>query len=205
MGFGMSLRRLLDGVVAPALPVAPPDYETGFFNRLSNILRLYFNRLDSIINALLDVNGGAFLSSPYGAFAQASVQTFAAANTPYVVVLNTTQGAGGVSLSSNRINFEIDGIYNVIYNMQFTNSDTVEQDCTVWLRKNSVDLPNSAAYFTIGKRHGSVDGTTDQTGHFGFLAVAGDYIEIVAAVTSTTVSLYYEPAQVAPYAHPSVP
>jgi hypothetical protein len=201
----MSLRRLLDGVTAPALPVAPPDYETGFFNRLSNILRLYFNRIDATINALLNVNGGALISNPYGAFMNLAVQTFAVANTPYVVAMDTTQGAQGLSLGSNRITFGLDGIYNVIWNMQFSNANTAIQDCTVWLRKNGADIPNSAFYFTIAERHGSVDGTADQTANFGFVAAAGDYIELVAAVTNTQVSLYYEAAQVAPYAHPSVP
>lgn len=201
----MSARRLLEGVAAPALPIPTQDYQPGFFSRLNNTLRLYFNQLDNVIRSLLDVNGGALINNPYGAFMNLAVQTFAAANTPYVVVMGTTQGASGMSLASNRITFALDGIYNVIWNLQFENSDTAAQDATVWLRKNGVDIPNSAFYFTIGPKHGSTNGTSDQTANFGFLAAAGDYIEIVTAVTSTTVSLYYEPAQVAPYAHPSVP
>jgi len=36
-------------VVAPALPPAPTDYEKGYLDRFSNILRLYFNQLDNAL------------------------------------------------------------------------------------------------------------------------------------------------------------
>lgn len=34
-------------VVAPRLPNATPEYDAGAMNQLLNVLRLYFNRLDS--------------------------------------------------------------------------------------------------------------------------------------------------------------
>lgn len=200
-----TLRRLLTGFVAPALPIAEKEYNPSFFNRLSGILRLYFNRIDSTIGALLDINGGALLNSPYGAFLNNATQNFGVANTPTIVVLGTTQGASGLSLASNRITFTLDGLYKIDWALQFYNTGTTIQDATFWLRKNGADIPNSAYYVSVNERHGGVDGTVLAFATFGFLAVAGDYIELVAAVTNTAVGLYYEPAQTVPYAHPSVP
>jgi hypothetical protein len=198
-------RRLLQSVVAPALPLAPKQYEDTFFNRLNAILRLYFNRIDAVISAILDVNGGALLNSPYGAFYNNAIQTFGAANTPTVIVIGSTQGASGMSLAANKITFDLDGLYNITFALQFYNTSASIQDATFWLRKNGVDIPNSSYAFTVTEKHGAVDGKVLSFANFGFSAVATDYVEIVGAVSATTLGLYYEPAQTVPYAHPSVP
>lgn len=204
----MAGSRLLRGLAAPALPTAGKEYEAGFFNRLNNVLRLYFNRIDAIVSALLDVNGGALINNPYGAFYTNAVQTFGAANTPTIVVMGTTQGASGMSMASNRITFGIDGVYSLNIGLQFYNTAagaSVIHDATFWVRKNGTDLAGSAYYVSIPARHGGVDGTVLAQASFGFQAAANDYLELYCAVTNTAVGLYYEPAQVAPYAHPSVP
>lgn len=38
--------------VAPNLPLAPKDYERQYQDQLNNVLRLYFNRIDSTFNQL---------------------------------------------------------------------------------------------------------------------------------------------------------
>jgi len=43
----------LNRVVAPNLPTAPITYETRYQDQLNNVLRLYFNRLDSILGQLV--------------------------------------------------------------------------------------------------------------------------------------------------------
>ena len=198
-------RRLLQGFVSPALPSAEQEYSPSFFNRFNGILRLYFNKIDNLIASLLDINGGALINSPYGAFYTNAVQTLSAANTITTVTLSTTQGANGMTLASNKITFALDGIYSVMYNLQTANSNAGIQDATVWLRKNGTDIPNSAYLFTLTEKHGATDGRHDHMANFGFVATAGDYIELMWAATSTGVSLYYEAAQTVPYAHPSVP
>ena len=197
--------RLLQGTVAPNLPQAPGEYAPSYFSRFNDVLRLYFNRIDATLAALLDVTGGGLLNNPYGAFFTAASQTLGAADTATVVTLSDTQGANGVSLDGNRIVFAMDGIYKVQYNVQTANSSASIQDATVWLRKNGTDIPHSAHLFTITEKHGGIDGRVDQQASFGFVATAGDYVELMWAATSTAVTLYYEPAQTVPYAHPSVP
>ena len=60
----------LNRVVAPSLPAAPVEYERLYQEQYSNILRLYFNRLDAIL-AQLDTNATtSVLQTPYGSFYQ---------------------------------------------------------------------------------------------------------------------------------------
>ena len=69
----------LNRVVAPSLPVAPAEYERLYQDQYSNILRLYFNRLDAIL-AQLDTNATtSVLQVPYGSFFQDGA-TFLTAN-----------------------------------------------------------------------------------------------------------------------------
>lgn len=42
----------LNKVAAPNLPLAPVEYDKQYIDRLNNVLRLYFNRLDNILGQL---------------------------------------------------------------------------------------------------------------------------------------------------------
>lgn len=42
----------LGRVVAPRLPVASMQYDVNYINQLTNVLRLYFNQIDSILGQL---------------------------------------------------------------------------------------------------------------------------------------------------------
>ena len=60
----------LDNPAPPNLPLAPDAYERVYIESLTNILRLYFNRLENITRNLLSKDGGRFLSNPFGAFSK---------------------------------------------------------------------------------------------------------------------------------------
>ena len=61
---------LIDKIAAPNLPLAPELWDRRFQDQYSNVLRLYFNRLDAIL-AQLDTNTTtAVLQVPYGSFFQ---------------------------------------------------------------------------------------------------------------------------------------
>jgi hypothetical protein len=42
----------INRVSAPALPLAPLQYDPNYINQLNSVLRLYFNRVDSILGQL---------------------------------------------------------------------------------------------------------------------------------------------------------
>ena len=68
----------LQKIAPPALPQATEDYSRPYQDQLNNVLRLYFNRLQDIINRL-DTNATtAVLQVPYGSFYQDGTTTLTA-------------------------------------------------------------------------------------------------------------------------------
>jgi hypothetical protein len=61
----------IDNIAAPNLPLAPPQWDPRFQDQYSNVLRLYFNRLDAFIaklmatNTPLPISGQVTLPSTY--------------------------------------------------------------------------------------------------------------------------------------------
>ena len=101
----------LNRVVAPSLPVAPAEYERLYQDQYSNILRLYFNRLDAILGQLDTNTATAILQLPYGSFFQDGA-TFLTANmtnvsTTPISVTSTTGFApsGGLLIQNELINY----------------------------------------------------------------------------------------------------
>lgn len=158
---------------------------------------------------LIPFNAAAYAdSAPFGEFQDDTDQTAASTTTAYAMKLNTTDYSNGVFVSNDsRINVSNYGIYNLQYSAQFTNTDSQEQDISIWFRKNGVDIPKSNSEYMIGPRHGSlVDGRLITALNFFIDMNAGDYVQIMWSTSSTTVSLQDIPAQTSPTrpASPSV-
>lgn len=49
----MSITSIIKRFVAPSLPSAPATYEQGYLDKLNNILRLYFNQLDQLLEQVV--------------------------------------------------------------------------------------------------------------------------------------------------------
>ena len=140
----------------------------------------------------------------YGQFASTQDQT-ALANTPTAITLNdaSTFNAGVSVASNSRITLTAAGLYRFIVSIQFANSDTVDNDVTFWFRKDGTDIVGSASRITVPK---TGDGGSMLAAVEIFEEVtAGQYIEIVWAAESATVSLDYSAAQTSPFARPSIP
>ena len=101
----------LNRVTAPRLPAAPVQYEARFHDQHSDVLRLYFNRLDAIL-AQLETNATtAVLQVPYGSFFQDGA-TFLTANMTNVsttpISVTSTAGfapSGGLLIEDELINY----------------------------------------------------------------------------------------------------
>lgn len=138
---------------APALPLAEQVYTRDFKNRYSNILRLYFNQLDSIIQGLLGDNGSRFLQTPHIAATDSNNQYAAADNTPTLVLWNTLDSISGFTLNPGGYAVaNQDGVYKIDYSLQYVNTDNVAHDVYVWLQTNGTIVPNSSSRFTIPAR-----------------------------------------------------
>lgn len=197
---------------APNLPLAPTTYDPKYIDQLTNVLRLYFNRLGgNAVHSLLGPGGGQHLNTVYGAFQSNTTQTVAAAATPTRVTLDTTDYARGVSyVVGDGIHVEQAGIYNIQFSCQLTNDDTQIHEMDIWLRKGTdvspaVDIPNTASVTSVAGTHGGLPGYHIIAANFFVELRANEYVEFWWAASSTQVKMNYLPAITSPFTSPGAP
>jgi hypothetical protein len=100
---------LLTRTKAPALPLAPTEYNRQYIDQLNNVLRLYFAQLDNFVSQL---NAGALntLALPQGAFFQDGVTTLTsninnAVTTIPVASTASFQNTGAIIIGSEVITY----------------------------------------------------------------------------------------------------
>jgi hypothetical protein len=152
------------------------------------------------------ITGAPSITSPsYGAFQNNADQTFSSANTPAIIVLNTTDYSRNVTLTSNRITTSVAGMYNLEFSFQLASSDTSIHEFDVWLRKNGTDVSGTSSTCSVPNRHGSIDGYIIMAANFYIQLAAGDYVELWSAVNNTNIRINAIPAQTTPYTKPYSP
>jgi collagen type VII alpha len=131
----------------------------------------------------------------YGSFYDTTTQTPAAANTGYVVNINSTTSSNNVSIvSSNQITFTNAGTYNIQISCQFNNSNSTDRYARLWIKKNGVDVADSGVTITVPGKHGSVDGKIIQSWNYVLTLTSGQYIQFYWLVENTSVTLKTFPA-----------
>jgi hypothetical protein len=185
-------------VVQPRLPAAPNEYNAQFIEQYSNILRLYFNQIDTLTGALLGESGGRYIRFPYGAFSSNQDQT-TTANTATLMTLNTTDFSNEVSISSSKITAAYAGIYNLQFSAQLENADNAPQDVFIWLKQNGVNIPGSTGKVGMPARKGVGDPFHAIYGWNYFVSMAAnDYIEIYWSTTNAAVTIQFYAASGSP-------
>lgn len=185
MATSIQVTRLLN-TVAPRLPAATVEWDHRFMEQYSNVLRLYFNQLDSVISTLTTGEGGAYLNFPHGSFYDTTDQTAVSTTVAYPITFNTTDLSNGVSLESgSHIKFDKDGVYNVQFSVQLSNNDNAPQDIDIWFRLNGTDISNSNSRFGLAARK-SAGNPYHTVGTVNLLitVTAGQYVEIVWCTTN---------------------
>jgi len=195
--------RFLRKFRAPALPNASLDYMRTDEDQFRNILRLYFNQIDSTFGNLLDTTGGKYINFPYGAFSSNQSQT-ATANTATLMTLNTTDFSNGVSITSSKITVANAGIYNLQFSVQLESTSNAPQDVYIWLRQGndggtSADITGSTGLVGMPARKDPADPFHDIKGWNYFVSMAeNDYIQIYWSTTSANVSIQFYAASASP-------
>lgn len=180
----------LDSPAVPNLPLGPLEYTAFYQDQYSNVLRLYFNRLENTTRNLLGPDGGRFLSNPFGSFSSDSDQTAASTTVAYAITYDVTDISDSVYLSNNsRLNTTYPGIYNLQFSIQFNNSDTQIHDVDVWAAINGTNVSNSNSRFSIPNRHGGVDGRLIAALNLFLTMQAGDYVELYWNTSNIAVSV----------------
>ena len=152
---------------------------------------------------------GRYLQTPYNQLTSDQDQTAASVANAYAITLNGSDFPDGISIVSNsQITFAQTGIYNIVYSIQFKNTDNSAHDVDIWFRQNGTDLANSNSRFSLPARKSSGDPShlIAVTPVMVDITAANQYIEIMWRVSNTAVSIEHFPAVAAsPGVTPAIP
>ena len=128
----------------------------------------------------------------YGHFSKLGDQVATAINTPNAVTFTDTDASDGVLLGSGNNRFDIlnPGVYQIGYTIQVQSSSGSAKTIYSWLRKNGVDVPDSA-----NRQTDNINGGFVQVGGNHFLDLAAnDYIQLMFAVDDTALTIHHDTA-----------
>jgi hypothetical protein len=185
---------VIDKIAAPSLPLAPDKWDKRYQDQFSNVLRLYFNRIDDFIsrlNASSAVSSdGSGLRLPYGAFSSYTSQS-TTANTATLMTLSNTDFSNQVSLvTGSKMTVAKAGIYNLQFSVQIENFDNAPQDMYIWLRQNGTDIVGSTGVVGSVARKSAIDPAHDIKGWNYFLSMnANDNVQIYWSPTIATLTI----------------
>ena len=138
---------------------------------------------------------------PYGSFSSTQSQTVAGANVSTPITYDTTDGASQTYFSGSKIYVQVMGVYQLIFTIQADTTSGGSQSVRVWIRKNGVNVANTASLFTIANNGENVAACALQ-----IPLLAGDFVEVVmqssdAGMTAAAMTA----GGVAPNNYPAVP
>jgi hypothetical protein len=139
----------------------------------------------------------------YGSFYDTTTQTNPVANIPRSMSFNSTDITNGVSISGSTSPFNTyiktqnAGVYNIQFSAQLDKTDSGTDEIVIWLRKNGIDLTDTATTVTlIGNNAKNV-----AAWNWFVTSAANDYYQIIWQSADTEVRLFAEPAD----GHPGIP
>lgn len=201
----------LNRFTSPRLLTAPMEYDHRFMDQYTNVLRLYFNQLDSFNNqlrtqALSPISDGTQIYFPNGQFTSNVNQTAASTTTAYNVLLDTTEVSQNISLASGyQIVTAKAGRYNFQFSIQLANTANSTESIDIWFHHNGVDVPRSNSRFGMAARKnpatpfyciGTVNTFIDMA--------AGDNVSLQWCTTNTATFIQADPAGTSP-TRPALP
>ncbi len=135
-----------------------------------------------------------------GNFYDTTTQTAAVINTAYAITFNTSDVSDGVYIGSpsSRVYVDTEATYNFQFSAQLDNTSGGNHLAYVWYRLNGADVANSASQVRL---KGS-DGELIAAWNFVAKLKAGDYFQLMWAVSDTAVQLV---AQAAAAPVPAIP
>ena len=150
-----------------------------------------FLQWDSSSNTaeFVNINSGnivGIVTGYYGSFYDTTTQNAVGVNTYQPVTINTTDISNQVSIAnSSHIVVANSGIYNIQFSLQIDKSQGSLAHVYIWLKKNGVDVPNSASEI-------AVQGTASEAiaaWNFVVSASANDYYELMWSSTDDHIQI----------------
>lgn len=177
------------------LPLPTEEYERQWGDQL---IRAIDQNLDAVA---ANIENATSAVGYYGSFYDTTTQTAAAINTPYAMKLNTTAESNQIAVTNtSHITFKNRGTYNIQFSAQLDQTSGASHNIYIWFRKNGVDIPHSSSVVAI-------QGTSAElvaAWNFVISVLGGDYIQIMWAVSNTSVQIVAAPANAFSPAIPSV-
>jgi hypothetical protein len=139
----------------------------------------------------------------FGSFQDTTTQIAALPNTAYPITYNTTDLSSGVFLrspSTSEIAIDTEGVYNLQFSVQLDKSTGGTAVFWIWPRVNGVDVPSSASQVQVQGNNAELF----TAANFFFDLKAGDYIELMWAVSDVSIQLPYFAASGVVPAIPSI-
>lgn len=135
----------------------------------------------------------------YGSFYSDTQQDILVANTAQSVTFNNTVETAGVSLATDTFTVATPALYIMDFAFGFKHSNSNNKKFWVWLRRQNVDVPNSALTFTISGNSTEVN----ISGNFSVKLNAGENVKLMVACDSNAGFLDVDPATAFAPASPS--
>ena len=176
-GGGETQLRYLDDIVGIA--TNPSAYNSKFLQWDSSSNKAEFVNINS-------GNVSGIVTGYYGNFFDTTTQTIVGVNTHQPVTINTTDISNQVSIAnSSHIVVANSGVYNIQFSLQIDKTQGSGAHIYIWLRKNGLDVPNSATEL-------AVQGTSSEivaAWNFVVASNANDYYELMISATDVHIRL----------------
>jgi len=202
---------VIDRPVPPRLPDPPPaGVNPNFFMSFSNALRLYFNRLNGVVNLITGTNGAAELQAPHAMLMSDQDQISAGATSATLLRYDTPVILQGIEIkgaNNDQVWFQKAGQYLVSFSLQVSNRSNAPQVFEVWAGYNGNDYPLSNTRFDIPARVTSTEWShivPAITGIFTVTDPSTEYLTIKWWASSTDVFLEHYAAGTSP-TRPEIP
>lgn len=191
----------LQKIPAPALPYAVPAYTPTYIDQLLKVLRLYFNRVSEVLNAITGTNGGQYIDCPNGLFFSTTDQPIVAANVgqPIDFPLEYLNNAVRVNAGTDsRVYVDIGGVYNFQFSGQLLSGSSSSKQAYIWIARNGTDIGYSTHQYTVAGSNTHLN----ISWNFDIDLDAGEFIEMQWA--SDDINMKLE-STVATAVHPGMP
>lgn len=125
------------------------------------------------------------------------------------IEFTATDASNGVTISAldmTKIEFGVEGYYNLQFSAQLLNYTTSVDSVTIWFRENGVDVANSAGIMDVAAKHGGRPGSSIAAWNIILPIHADDYIQLMMTSDSgNTVVATYPPGVSPGTVHPASP
>jgi hypothetical protein len=139
--------------------------------------------------------------NPYGSFSSLADQIVTGANTATALTYTTTDIASQIYYSGSKIYVQATGVYRILYTVQMDTTSGGSQSVTVYIKKNGINIPNTASIFTIANNAENIAACEIMVS-----MLAGDYVEVFMISSDANMRAEYTAASgVAPNDVPAIP